>query len=520
MDALRQQIDAAAAEHAESLDLLKAKQEETIESLEASHGRAQRAAQDKYEQALEALKEEHAAELAELERSLTHRIETASTTHRNALARMEAAHTADLASALEDHSRRQELSSAEQSAARERHEVEAQSLRSAQDELSARLERVETQLQSKESALASAENERDQLAVRLDEVTRQLADATDSHEKEVSALQQKIRFQRTVSANSNGSSHRHEALAAIETLHGSLGAPSDSTLDSDANDSARELGRIRELVTKLDADLALALKERDGLAQQLARMSLSSASAALGPSLSRPMSPVGGIDEKLPLNLRAEQFLSNANRLPPPTPPPTMPPPPIPSGTSISVARLGGSHASTSTMSETSPSPASAPSNAVNAQESEARVRHTLPQISGSDTDGSLLQQLTQLQREVEQKEADLRALRNLANTLELALSDSERNLRKARQLTNDYARERDELRATSDRLRREADELHSASEKYRQSMVDMEERLAEQRRREARAERARIELEGRMSEVAKRKSKCERPSVLLFSRG
>lgn len=106
------------------------------------------------------------------------------------------------------------------------------------------------------------------------------------------------------------------------------------------------------------------------------------------------------------------------------------------------------------------------------------------------------------------QREADLQAQRDLVNTLESALNDSERNLRKARQTSIEHARERDQYRETAERLERAVAEAQSASEKYRQSMVDLEERLQEQRTREARAARARLELEARMDEANKRKSK------------
>lgn len=128
-------------------------------------------------------------------------------------------------------------------------------------------------------------------------------------------------------------------------------------------------------------------------------------------------------------------------------------------------------------------------------------------------------QELARLQKELAQREADLQAQRDLVNTLESALNDSERNLRKARQTSIEHARERDQYREAAERVERAAQEAQSASEKYRQSMIDLEERLQEQRTREARAARARLELETRMDEANKRKSKCEFPSFSL-SRG
>lgn len=54
-----------------------------------------------------------------------------------------------------------------------------------------------------------------------------------------------------------------------------------------------------------------------------------------------------------------------------------------------------------------------------------------------------------------------------------------------------------------------QAQDSHTTSESYRQSVLDMEERLQDQRNREARAERARQELELRMQAVGKKRSKC-----------
>lgn len=106
-----------------------------------------------------------------------------------------------------------------------------------------------------------------------------------------------------------------------------------------------------------------------------------------------------------------------------------------------------------------------------------------------------------------------------MANTLESALNDSERHLRKARQTSIEHARERDQYRETAERLERAAQEARSASENYRQSMIELEERLQEQRTREARATRARLELEARMVDQAnKRKSKCEPSPRAFFS--
>jgi capsule polysaccharide export protein KpsE/RkpR len=67
--------------------------------------------------------------------------------------------------------------------------------------------------------------------------------------------------------------------------------------------------------------------------------------------------------------------------------------------------------------------------------------------------------------------ESDLQANIDLVNTLESALNDSERNLRKARTQMNDLAKERDTFLGQNDALRQQIQDAHTEVETVRHSV-------------------------------------------------
>lgn len=67
--------------------------------------------------------------------------------------------------------------------------------------------------------------------------------------------------------------------------------------------------------------------------------------------------------------------------------------------------------------------------------------------------------------------ESDLQANIDLVNTLESALNDSERNLRKARNQMNDIAKERDSVSLLNDDLRVQVRESLTEVETIRHSV-------------------------------------------------
>jgi len=113
------------------------------------------------------------------------------------------------------------------------------------------------------------------------------------------------------------------------------------------------------------------------------------------------------------------------------------------------------------------------------------------------------------LNKQLTHCEADLQAHMDLVATLEASLTDSERNLRKARMQSNELAKERDSYQQQMSGLRQQVSEAQQEASNMRRSVAQekesLESRLAEERKAK---ERARAQLDSRMEEMAKRKSK------------
>lgn len=115
--------------------------------------------------------------------------------------------------------------------------------------------------------------------------------------------------------------------------------------------------------------------------------------------------------------------------------------------------------------------------------------------------------QINRLTSQLSHVEGDLQANIDLVNTLESALNDSERNLRKARLQMADLARERDSYMGQNDMLRLQIQEAHTEVEAVRRSVLQVESRLQEERQGR---DSVKAELQARLDDAARRKSKCE----------
>ncbi|KDE06529.1 hypothetical protein MVLG_03178 [Microbotryum lychnidis-dioicae p1A1 Lamole] len=107
--------------------------------------------------------------------------------------------------------------------------------------------------------------------------------------------------------------------------------------------------------------------------------------------------------------------------------------------------------------------------------------------------------QVSKLVKQLTHCEGDLQANIDLVNTLESALSDSERNLRKARVQMNDLAKERDNYLSQNEAIRRELQDSHNETENVRNSVMEVESQLQAERYNR---ERAKQELERRLEDV------------------
>ncbi|BGP45900.1 hypothetical protein JCM10450v2_001735 [Rhodotorula kratochvilovae] len=532
-----------AEEHEAALAKLRAEHERVVEETKQGHASAldtlRASLANEHSAAVNALQQEHAAALDSLHSE-----------HAGAVERLRADHAATADVSQTKHA--EELEQASASLREELAAVEAE-----RDALTADLGHLRDELVANKATLSTLAAERDGLAERLDSLAAQHTKLVADHAKEVNSLRQSLKVQQQAPAVSSAASNElQETLTALSRLEKALHESQDERerllaevgeLRGSAQPSNRssyermfkDLETYRSSVTRLDSRLVQTRKERDSLSAQLARMSLSSASAAplglgirtqspqvggpMSPTMdamspfsaasSRAMSPSSELDRATSPPLRSERFLSNGStfsgKAPPPTPPPSVPPPPAPLPTAPlppvpqqSPLRPGArrsSNSSVTTMSEHRRGSLGGETTATSVRDSQGVDARVLKE---QET------QLARLKQQLAQREAEYQSQVDLANTLESALNDSERNLRKARLQSNEYARERDQYKDAAERLRLEAQDSHSTSEGYRQSVLDMEERLQEQRNREARAERARQDLEARMAEVNRRKSK------------
>lgn len=200
---------------------------------------------------------------------------------------------------------------------------------------------------------------------------------------------------------------------------------------------------------------------------------------------------------------------------PPPTPPPNMPPPPLPSsmpGYADTEGVTSRPHSIVNTIRTNSMSSASGRRSPRSANSIDGNAFPVPPPVP----DPKLLAQIDEqreniknLNKRLQHCEADLQANIDLVNTLEAALNDSERALRKARLSANDIAKERDRASSECETLRsllqHARAEVLSVKSSADNDSRQAEEKMASERRQRENAKR---ELEERLEEMQKRKSK------------
>ena len=328
-----------------------------------------------------------AKELDKSRRQLREQLDSSAVQHQSEIESLDKAHADQLRSIRADHEEALRVVREEAVVANEAAAQEYEGLRVMHASLADNVSALQRKLDDVQQELEGAPAERDALADRLDQLASQQASVADAHVQEVKLLRQELKLQDSfVTAKSPRSSDLQKALQALDAVqeafisqseecarlrgptqssdHTSNGSGEGPTLTKDST-VATDLTRYRDLVTKLDQSLAVAVKEKEALARQLARMSLSSAPAFAGPPTSqppsRPLSPFNELPPgpaPAPPIVRAEHFLSNASqfnaKMPSLTRPPSIPPPPAPetssakssrsSETSTSGAQLQGSN--------------------------------------------------------------------------------------------------------------------------------------------------------------------------------
>lgn len=202
---------------------------------------------------------------------------------------------------------------------------------------------------------------------------------------------------------------------------------------------------------------------------------------------------------------------------PPLTPPPNVPPPPTPNGGATTpTQRHSGFRNSGSSILTRPDSPSQSLQSGSLTRSSSITSISNMPNINGlaaSDPKVAKLladqaEELKSLAKQLNHCEQDLQANIDLVATLEAALNDSERNLRKSRVQLSEAARERDRFAAQADELRVQVSTVQKENDAVKNNVMlekqGYESRLQAEREAKDRARRA---LEQRLEEVQKKKN-------------
>lgn len=222
---------------------------------------------------------------------------------------------------------------------------------------------------------------------------------------------------------------------------------------------------------------------------------------------------------------------SHPSSRPPPTPPPSMPPPPLPTeafnnnnnynnfNNSVNSHHHHNNAASSSTISLSNKGRESV--NSVFTRDSHMDTMTSNRTTSMADTisvDPRVHQKfeeqeaaLIRLTKRLEHAETELKANIDLVTTLESALNDSERNLRKSRLQLNDFNKERESLFKQNESLRLQVIDSQREVDNARHTLEMIEEENKRKLEAQRKAQReAQGNAEARMAEIQRlnRKSK------------
>lgn len=213
---------------------------------------------------------------------------------------------------------------------------------------------------------------------------------------------------------------------------------------------------------------------------------------------------------------------SHISSRPPPTPPPSMPPPPLPTEADNTLNGSVNGHNNASSSSTISLSNKGRDSvSSVFTRDSHMDTMTSNRTMSVADTisvDPRVHQKfeeqeaaLNRLTKRLEHAETELKANIDLVTTLESALNDSERNLRKSRLQMNELAKERERYQTQNESLRQQVIEGQREVDNARHALMMHEEESRKKLDAQKRAQReAQTNAEARMAEIQRlnRKSK------------
>ena len=430
---------------------------EQLEALKSAHS-----------EQLRALTGEHSSRVKELETSLKETVET-----RNALAttheELQTKHTRLLE--------------------QDPHEVDA---------LRSELSETSDALVTLEGALTETQEERDRLVKELEEVRSGSSEARSlaQSQKEVELLQ------------ANLANVRSELQRSKSDIQGML------------EDKTRQESLLREMQIKVTIAETRSATNRRSSRDGFISPSASEQSLSVDPAMSHSSRSTPNRRESSDGETnRSSRSLgvNNATKPPPLTPPPNVPPPPTPTSngatTPTQQRNSVGLRSSTSSSSLAHNRPDS-PNGTLTRSSSTTSINSpSLNGIAASDPKTAKLlsdqaEELRNLAKQLNHCEMDLQANIDLVATLEAALNDSERNLRKSRVQLSEATRERDRYAMQADELRSQVTQAQRETDSVRNSVMlekqGFESKL--QMEREAK-EKARRALEARLDEVQKKKN-------------
>lgn len=522
---LEAQLEAAKVEHEEALAAQDQQHKTALSGAEEAHARALSELNDRGDSvntaaALKALREEHSAELQRRQDAHAQEMEALSLSHSDRLAGQDAASKMKVAS-LEEAQRSVfrdlEQLRAEHAGARATHAVEVNqretqlrrlseenaSLRQAVDEARATSSRYE-------SRVAQLAAQVDVDPVEMDMLKAELAETSDALVVLEGAL-------------TEAQAERDQAARELAHLRGDSSPTSVGGTIRDyvagtqgQNWLARELEKQRELLAESRSDLsrvraelqasqaecarnATLLRDAQHRSSQLERAATHRSAGWTQRSLfDDPGS--GRVTSWDTANSHHTTLSSSSGKAPPPppTPPPAGPPPPTPNGVPATTLNRPSSLAeSVSSLSaghgpnNVGPSPGVSPV-------------VTIPVDERQKT----LDEVNRLQTRLTHAEAESHASSDLVATLEAALNDSERNLRKARTQLSEVTRERDAFSAQSAELQAQLEVATEEVVKAQSCVTEQRQALEKEIEQERAArDKARQALSARLEEVTKRKS-------------
>lgn len=525
------QLQALRDSHAKALEQVKVELEaQHLTALSVATREAETVAAAKHAAALNALQSEHSSTASEAEKQLA----ALQAEHGSTLEQLRAQHASKLERSLldlqivtgdRDETRRayEELYAKHQDLLAkidiDPHEVET---------LRAELNDTSDALVTLEAALTEVQDERDQLLIEI-ETTRQESEAQQQNTSSVASANSPRNAATPSPADAALKRELESHKSMLSKTRGDM-SKLKAELQAARDDCARQEQAVKDLQLRLATSETRSVRSHGSGSFGQQSQSEHDAATAAAAVASSHTSLTNGTRSSLgtrrtsdyeaysTADLRHSRPSLGSVKPPPPTPPPNMPPPPTPAGGPTAVRSSAGHRTSTSSLMTRPDSPGNMGAGLITRSSSitsaHSPASHVAANGLGVGPDVKLTRLLSEqaeeiknLAKQLNHCEADLQANIDLVATLEAALNDSERNLRKSRVQLAEVTRERERYAEEANAMRTQLNSAQSEVENVRNSVMlekqGYESKIEEERQAK---ERARKALEARLEEVSKRK--------------